>query len=205
MTSVLLALWYAAQGAYALPLPPFVKIDGPSPCNDLEVCRSISDIVWSCLGTILACTWVAIHPNIAAPSENFMARRAKIFVVALIAPELIVLWAFRQRLAARRLTRKFKEFGWTTTHSFFALMGGFTVSTDTQPLSTLDPDALEPYLRNHDIDVTEEEIWDKSKGDALAKSLVVLQVVWFILQLLARAIENFPSRSLNSSLSALPS
>lgn len=75
----------------------------PSSNND----RSIYDIIWSCLTTIFACTWIAIHPNIPHASEKLILRRLKTFALALIAPELIVLWAIRQWLASRRLARKY--------------------------------------------------------------------------------------------------
>ncbi|KAG6909621.1 hypothetical protein DXG01_016403 [Tephrocybe rancida] len=70
-------------------------------------------------------------------------------------------------------------------------MGGFEVceSDDTSTASRLDPASLTPYLEKHQITITEDEIMDKSKGDLLSKSLVLLQVSWFILQFLARAIQ----------------
>ena len=39
---------------------------------------------------------------------------------------------------------------------------------------------------------TEEEIKDKGKSDWLAKSLVLLQTSWFVMQCIARAIEHIP-------------
>ena len=39
---------------------------------------------------------------------------------------------------------------------------------------------------------TEEEIKDKGKSDWLAKSLVLLQTSWFVMQCIARAIEHLP-------------
>lgn len=191
---VVLFLCCLARGGHALPVPLTDQLDGTSslPCSDLGHCRSVLDIIWSCLGTIFACTWVAIHPNIPTPSHGSISRRAKTFVFALIAPELIVLWAFRQWMASRRLARKYKEFGWTKTHGFFAIMGGFAIYYDNQSWSTVNPGALEPYLRNREIDITQGEIEDKSKGDALAKALVLLQVTWFILQFLARVVAHLP-------------
>ena len=40
--------------------------------------------------------------------------------------------------------------------------------------------------------LTEEEINDKGKSDWLAKSLVLLQTSWFVMQCIARAIEHLP-------------
>ncbi|KAG6816841.1 hypothetical protein H0H87_002490 [Tephrocybe sp. NHM501043] len=69
-------------------------------------------------------------------------------------------------------------------------MGGFHVSQDIgagKIFEPLDPTDIEPYLKNRDIDVSEEDILDRSKGDILAKSLVLIQVTWFIIQIMARA------------------
>ncbi|KAG6830134.1 hypothetical protein H0H92_001998 [Tricholoma furcatifolium] len=71
-------------------------------------------------------------------------------------------------------------------------MGGFNVCPDQADRArvTLDPDDIEPYLINKDLDISEEDILDKSKGDVLSKSLVVLQVTWFMMQVLARVIQH---------------
>ncbi|KAG6914726.1 hypothetical protein DXG01_015737 [Tephrocybe rancida] len=71
-------------------------------------------------------------------------------------------------------------------------MGGFRVCNPDSSIEpfTLDPEDLEPYLKDHDIDISELEIQDRSKGDVLAKSLVLLQVSWFILQVVARAVQH---------------
>lgn len=69
-------------------------------------------------------------------------------------------------------------------------MGGFQSSgSELSHIVTLHPDDLTTYLNNRDIAITEKEIWDKSKGDVLAKSLVLLQVIWFLLQVLMRAVQ----------------
>ena len=81
-------------------------------CSDLGHCRTLWNIIWSCLATIFACTWLAIHPNIAAPDEGFTRvnlRRAKIMVVGSLAPELIILWAMRQWLVAHLLAKKYES------------------------------------------------------------------------------------------------
>jgi hypothetical protein len=61
--------------------------------------------------TIFACTWIAIHPNVPSPKEGFFLinlRLATIMMFALIAPELIILWAIRQWLMARILAKRYK-------------------------------------------------------------------------------------------------
>ena len=98
----------ARQGVQALPIP---TIDQPTPssCNDPYHCRTTWNIVWSCWVTIFACTWVAVHPNIPDPHDKWFMialRRLQLVVMALIAPELLVVWAMRQWLAARRIAKE---------------------------------------------------------------------------------------------------
>ena len=73
--------------------------------------RSVWDILWSCLATILACSWVSIHPNIPGPDESrwrVFLRRLELMFWAVVAPEVVILWAFRQWLTARQLERLYK-------------------------------------------------------------------------------------------------
>ena len=109
--------------------------------------RSIWDILWSCLATIFACSWVSVHPNIPGPDEpswRVFLRRLELMFWAVIGPEMINAWAFRQWLGARHLEKLYKgelmhsiypqilnhkilmlERGWTKTHGYFIQMGGF--------------------------------------------------------------------------------
>ncbi|RDB27421.1 hypothetical protein Hypma_004303 [Hypsizygus marmoreus] len=176
----------------------------PLLCEDPTNCRTTWDITWSCLVTIFSCTWLAIHPNVPHPSDSMTRvylRRLQTVLMALIAPELIILWAARQWIFANKLSKKFCKYGWTQTHGFFALMGGFMLWSDYRPSKivtpyTLAPHELEKYILRGDIDITEEEIQDRSKGDILTKGLILLQSGWFIIQFVARCIEQLPSTEL---------
>lgn len=86
----------------------------------------------------------------------------------------------------------YPEYGWTRTHGFFAVMGGFMLCEQDKPPIVLDPTELESYLQSGEIDITEKEIRDKSRGDVLSKGLVVVQTGWFILQCIARCVEHLP-------------
>ena len=93
------------------------------------------------------------------------------------------------------------------THGFFIIMGGFHLfkrsseeMSGAQSISQEDDDPLHPLLASdltHDdvysfTILTEAEIKDKGKSDWLAKSLVLLQTSWFMMQCIARAIEHLP-------------
>ena len=73
--------------------------------------RTIWNILWSCLATIFACSWVSIHPNIPAPDESsrrIFFRRLELMFWAVIAPEMIITWALRQWVGARHLEKFYK-------------------------------------------------------------------------------------------------
>ncbi|KAG2129183.1 uncharacterized protein EDB93DRAFT_141716 [Suillus bovinus] len=235
--------------------------------------RTLWTIISSSVLTLFACTYSAMHPNIPHPKDSssldMLWRQLGMMVMALIAPELIVTWAMRQRFSANQVTKQFKESGypkvremdsveapeaeisfiqfirlwlwattrlfqlavkgvlsvlvsswhflyalvrrvtrrsqsgpyescaegldytWTQTHSLFVLMGGFMLYVDGKPYLTLRPDYILKLIREGCIDVptlTETQIQDKSKGNAISKGLVMLQVAWFLMQLIARVI-----------------
>ncbi|KAJ3572089.1 hypothetical protein NP233_g3323 [Leucocoprinus birnbaumii] len=74
--------------------------------------RTTSEIIWSCIGTIFACTWVAIHPNLPGPYDSglqLLKRRITIAIVAIMGPEFIVFFASRQWESAKKIKREFNE------------------------------------------------------------------------------------------------
>ncbi|KAG2141422.1 uncharacterized protein EDB93DRAFT_1294695 [Suillus bovinus] len=83
------------------------------------------------------------------------------------------------------------DYTWTQTHSFFVLMGGFMLYVDGEPYLTLRHDDILQLIREKCIDVptlTAQQIHDKSKGNAISKGLIILQVAWFVMELITRAI-----------------
>ncbi|KAG1814691.1 uncharacterized protein BJ212DRAFT_347280 [Suillus subaureus] len=84
---------------------------------------------------------------------------------------------------------------WTITHGFFAWMGGFMLYVNGEPRATLTPDKLLKLVCKGFVDfpaITKAEIEDRSKGDGLSKGIAVLQLVWFVAQLVARYIQSLP-------------
>ena len=131
MLSLILGYYYLTQGA-AIDANPVSSIDKRSsesnPCTDLTHCRTVWNIIWSCLITIFSCTWVAVHPNVPCPRKreanncierwvwnpllSFSEHRLPLFVCALLVPEYILAWAIRQFLRARQIANENKsEFG----------------------------------------------------------------------------------------------
>ena len=95
------------------------------------------------------------------------------------------------------------------THGFFIIMGGFHLfersseetgndnrgipQEDDKPLHPLQASDLARFDGYSEFSMpTEAEIKDKGKSDWLAKALVLLQISWFVMQCIARAIEHLP-------------
>ena len=105
---LLLTALYLLRRVFALPIPA-IEDRSASSCTDLNNCRTIWNIVWSCLVTTFACTWVAVHPNVPKPGQNVNQRwysrplrRVRIMLYTLIGPEFVIFWAWRQWKAANR-------------------------------------------------------------------------------------------------------
>ncbi|KAJ7865613.1 hypothetical protein B0H14DRAFT_2347869 [Mycena olivaceomarginata] len=166
-------------------------------CDDINNCRKLFDIVWGCLATIFACTWVSVHPNVPPPDQSRLAlfwQRLKMMLIGIIAPEIMVGLAARQFWGARLLkfmamTRiSSAEYNFSKTHGFFLCMGGF-VSAAGYPVTTkkqLEDSDLGPEFLKAIRSVDAEDIKDKSKGDALSKGVALAQGLWFTTQCLAR-------------------
>ncbi|TFK33848.1 hypothetical protein BDQ12DRAFT_727377 [Crucibulum laeve] len=159
--------------------------------------RTTLDIIWSCLTTIFACSWIAVHSNIPSPEDKWgivLARRLKLMFWAIIAPEMILAWSIRQWLGARYIAREYRDapFRWTVVHGHFIQMGGFMLYQEDTPLRTLSIEELHSLFLDGKVEwprLSAEAIVDKSKGDFLAKGLVILQTGWFVVQCISRGAE----------------
>ncbi|KAJ7364218.1 hypothetical protein DFH08DRAFT_838636 [Mycena albidolilacea] len=153
-------------------------------CDDIKS-RNLFDIVWGCIATIFACTWVSVHPNVPPPRQSRLAlvwRRLKMMLIAVLAPELIVGFAARQFLVARKLSKEYDKI--SMTHGFFISMGGFVDSSGCPVTTRKQLDDPEFLAGIQSIDAG--DITDRSKGDALSKGLALAQGLWFCVQYFAR-------------------
>ncbi|KAJ7263703.1 hypothetical protein C8J57DRAFT_1718778 [Mycena rebaudengoi] len=160
-------------------------------CEDIHACRRLFNILWGCLATVFASTWISVHPNVPKPGHSWYRltfRRLCMMLVAVIAPEVMVYFAARQWFVARKFSQ---DYGVSKTHGFFFSMGGF-VSQAGNPITTTeqlhDPLFGAKYL-SAIRETSVEDIMDKSKGDACSKGIAFLQGLWFILQCMARAAQ----------------
>jgi hypothetical protein len=112
LTPRLIVCYFAFQAVHAVPISEAEDITRraqPDNCGDIDQCRTMWNIIWSCLATIFACTWLALHLNIPAPDDGWLKialRKVGTMVMAVLAPEFLVLWALRQSFAAHRIAKR---------------------------------------------------------------------------------------------------
>lgn len=115
---------------------------------------------------------------------------------------------------------------WTMTHAHYLQMGGFRVHCTGEERThipfkfgyrtrqdgvhevTMSLEAFEKLLSLDLIDfplITREEIEDKSRRDAASKAISLMQLVWFILQIAARARQHLAVTELELTTAALAS
>ncbi|KAF8328671.1 uncharacterized protein EI90DRAFT_3064192 [Cantharellus anzutake] len=166
-------------------------------CNDLCHCRTMWSMVYSCLLTIFACVWTALHPEVPEQYSAWSFERGSRnleMILTLVSPELAVRAAWTEFSKAWRISQKCAGIqGWTLTHSYFVIMSGFFNSSKqklVKPDGNEDPSTLfEKYPGIIDksggqrkVAVTREGVLDRSKGSFFSKSIVILQLLWFTTQ-----------------------
>ena len=174
--------------------------------------RGTIDIIWNCLTTIAICCWAMIHLNVPAKTDSFWTlslRKTKWLLLALMAPELVMLFACGQWASAQRSVNDMQSFGktkWTLIHGFYADMGGFILRSDDYvdfPVTAKQVHYLVSQGHTTLPMISEKEIWDKSKADRFVKAVAFFQAIWLVAQVIARGIQHLAITPLELSTSAL--
>lgn len=112
--------------------------------------RGTIDILWSCLATIIACTYTVLHMNLPKQRDDQdrvhgwkgdlkwwwkggLESSIKWTLITTLAPEFYTGVAIRERISAIQLLRDLEKLpesqhpprGWTMAYAFFISMGGF--------------------------------------------------------------------------------
>ncbi|KAF8331661.1 uncharacterized protein EI90DRAFT_957360 [Cantharellus anzutake] len=149
-------------------------------------------IVYSCLLTVFACIWTAVHPNVPKHyygAWSFRSPRVGFTLLSLLSPEIILVFAWRDFFKSWEISKKCRNVeGWTFTHSYFVAMHGFFDPSAESALGYRDdlqryPGIIEKSGNARKAAITKEEILDRSKGDPFAKSIIVLQLQRFAIEL----------------------
>lgn len=145
--------------------------------------RGTLDIIWSCTSTIFICIWVMLHLNVPAEHDTgrtIFFRKLRWFILAILAPELLMLFAAGQWASAKRSVKDMAELRageWTMVHAFYADSGGFMLqASDSNPFPVTARQIYYLIEKGHlePPSISKKEIWDKSKADAFAKMIAGL-------------------------------
>ena len=174
--------------------------------------RGTVDIIWSCLTTLAFCVWTILHLNVPASTDTDLkvfVRRSRWMMFAILAPELVMLFACGQWTSAKRSVADMQNSGhqsWTLTHAFYADSGGFVLYSDDWVPFPITAKQLHYLVEYHYIPmptISRKEIWDKSKADLFAKTIASAQAAWLVTQVIARGIQHLPVTVLELSTIAL--
>ena len=181
--------------------------------------RGTSDILWSCLATILLCVWTVIHLPLPClsrfeegeivPGEpsrswrNWVIRSGIVpAVISIIAPEFLTFTAIGDLFVAWRSHKYIYQMNWTLTHTFFLHMGGFCLETPSGLRQQLDYDDLNDTLKStkrgtHPPEwlselkkVKEDHINDHAKSNPLTKIIACCQALWLVTQVISRICQH---------------
>jgi hypothetical protein len=171
--------------------------------------RGTFGLISSCVLTLVFCVWSALHLNVPPPksSKSRQALEKTYWIVyGIFAPELVVATAASQYITARWLKREIEkdishrrgkdqncsQEAWNMTQCFSAVMGGLTVNFDEEQL-TLSAEGIRllSFIGALPV-IPASQIQDKSKADGLAKSVVCIQAVWMVAQVIARLVISLP-------------
>ena len=195
LTLLCLTLFDSSWFSQAFPLDNnHIVPDGKSGILKEGGCRSIIQVLGGCIATLVACSWVAVHPNVPAQTDGpwkVFKTRFIIMTYFLLAPEIVLVWAARQWYSAWCISDKYKDKEWTMIHGFFFVMGGFTLH-DSQGTSRglRNFRELEKLVAEGKLEwprITQGEIKiRKIKWLHLLNAVLLVQVMWFIYQVIYR-------------------
>ncbi|KAH8807781.1 hypothetical protein F5884DRAFT_857348 [Xylogone sp. PMI_703] len=167
--------------------------------------RGTLSILLSCLAVLLLNTWTVLHVNIpphSTPFRNYL-HKIKWWVVALICPDGLAVSSCEQWRNARSSVEALKKIypWWTMTHGFYAEMGGYRVMSeggDTHKYIFRVKELI--WLTQKGIlsipEIPLEELHDRSNADWLAKTIALVQSIWFMMQICARINQHLPITTL---------
>ncbi|KAJ5644781.1 hypothetical protein N7507_010792 [Penicillium longicatenatum] len=130
---------------------------------------------------------------------------------AIVSPELVLSVAIGQYASARRSVKRFRKLGmeqdrWSLRHGFYADMGGMLLQPKDSTPFLVNSRQLAYLVERQYLEcpkITQNEIWDKSKTDTLARLLSLGQATWLMIQLFGRFILKLPTTTLELSAGAI--
>lgn len=164
--------------------------------------RGTITLLWNCLLTIFLCTWVVIHPRIDKRKRFRICHKLALSVKTLVAPEFIAVEGAQEWTQARKIMKSCGETGKgniTLGQAFYIGMLGLRYRT-SRGTKIIWPNQFVWLMQHGVIDVGDASKWnmsqellqDRGNADGTAKLFALVQVGWFLIQCLVRAIKDLP-------------
>lgn len=209
--SIILSLLLPCH-SLATPIPQTEPSYMPEPNQ-----RGTFGLFWSCTSTLILCVWTAIHPNVVPirKSSATLYYKSVLMLMALLCPEFMLCMAATQYFKANKVHRAWLE-AWKgkkerkllgMSGAFFVVMGGYAVDSSNQDaglVTTISADGFISLLENKIIPTRIQDrrlsksyferytIKDKGNSSNLAKTIVLVQIMWMIVQLIGRLSAGLP-------------
>ena len=172
--------------------------------------RGTSDILWSCLATILLCVWTVLHLPIPCcsrfedgelvPGEPSRSLRNWVIgsgitpaLISVVAPKFLTLMAIAECIKAWQSQKQMTQMNWTLTHTFFLHMGGFCLETPSGLRLQLDEREVINAISAGARKVTQPPDWlpklakvkeahinDHAKSSLFTKLVACSQALWLV-------------------------
>ena len=161
--------------------------------------RGTWSLLWSCFATIFICTWSVLHLDVPNDHDPWflLSQKVLFMLLTVIAPEYTLWDAATRFFEARGLSNHLRRQGkrdWTLTHILFALTEGFWIRPIRGSDKVCKADELTKLIESGAIkgpSISEEELKSRGKSDWIVKLVAVLQIIWFVVQTLVRAIQKY--------------
>lgn len=150
--------------------------------------------------TVFLCTWSILHLDVPTRHSQIylILRKLGWMFIAAMAPEIILAVACKKFALARDMSlylgkRRGCE-SWTRTHMLFAQAEGFQIRSAQGEISRCGPEELREFIEKGEVNhpsVSAQELESRGKSDWLIKLVAVLQILWFVLETLVRAVQHY--------------
>lgn len=170
--------------------------------------RGTWSILWSCLVTVFLCTWSVMHCNVPKRHDRSYLFSEKLIemVIAVLVPESTCASAVEKNSMARdhmQYLARYKGYEtWTLTHLVFMYNHGFYYVDSTGNKLDFDFEQLQKHLARGVVvepPISKDELKDRGESDWIINIIRVGQTIWFLLQILFRAIQHFHITALEIS------
>ncbi|KAJ3473551.1 hypothetical protein NLG97_g10248 [Lecanicillium saksenae] len=174
--------------------------------------RGTYAILQSCLGTTALLCWSSVCPNVPAlgcGTWRKLGGKLSLFLLSILMPEAVLFVAVGQLHRAWLDRQKFKargSGGWGLRECFFVNMGGLFIQFQPGESELSKPNPFPVNCRQllHLVNlefldlpkIEKEEIEMRNKSSGLARTVTVMQVLWFTTTTLARIAQGLPITTL---------